>query len=75
MKIIYSLLPVLFLIACVNNAAEKKATSESKLNDQNAGNGTSTSETSASIKILKDDTIVAEYSPSNLCCINSCLLF
>jgi hypothetical protein len=64
MKIIYSLLPIFFLIACANNTAEKRATSETKLNEQNAANGSSMAEKSASIKILKDGKIAVEYSPS-----------
>lgn len=63
MKIIYFLLPVLFIIACANSVAEKKPTSESKLNDQNAENGTSTPAASASIKISKNGKPVIEYSP------------
>jgi hypothetical protein len=55
-------LPVLFLIACTNNTAEKKATAESKPNKQNAGNVTSTP--TASIKIVKNGKQVAEYTPS-----------
>lgn len=61
MKIIYSLLPLLFIIASANNVAEKKATSKSKLNDQNVEKDITAA--SASIKILKDGKVVAEYSP------------
>jgi hypothetical protein len=63
MKIIYSLLPLLFLIACANNGAEKKATLESELNDQNPVKVASMKEASASIKISKDGKTVTEYSP------------
>lgn len=63
MKIIYFLLPVLFIIACANSVAEKKPTAKSKLNVQNAENGTSTSAASASVKILKNGKTVIEYSP------------
>jgi uncharacterized lipoprotein YajG len=64
MKIIYSLLPIFFLTACANNTAEKKATSETKLNGQNTASETPTAERSASIKILKNGKQVAEYTPS-----------
>lgn len=64
MTIIYPLLSILFLIACTNNTAEKKATSEKKLNAQNTASEISTTERSASIKIFKNGKQVAEYSPS-----------
>ena len=64
MKIIYSLLPIFLLIACANNAAEKKATSETKINSQNTASEISSAERSASVKIFKNGKQVAEYSPS-----------
>jgi uncharacterized lipoprotein YajG len=64
MKIIYSLLPIFFLIACANNTAERKATSETKPNGQNTASETSTAEISASVKVLKNGKQVAEYAPS-----------
>lgn len=63
MKIIYSLPAILILIACANNAAEKNTTTKTKLNDQNAGDGTSTPVAAASIKISKNGKTVIEYSP------------
>lgn len=58
---IYFLLPLLFVIASANNVAQKKATAKSKLNDQNIEKDITAA--SASIKILKDGKVVAEYSP------------
>ncbi|MDQ6755608.1 MAG: hypothetical protein M3004_01620 [Bacteroidota bacterium] len=64
MKIIYSLLPIFFLIACANNGTEKKETPDTNLNGQNSANATSAAAISASVKILKNGKQVAEYSPS-----------
>jgi hypothetical protein len=63
MKIIYSLLPVLFIIACANNIAENKTISESKVNEQNAVNGASMAEANAFILIRKDGKNRFQYYP------------